>query len=143
MWFSADVSGVIVGLVSSFLWLLVLFSVKPSLRLTWEEGFASGRWWKILPSGSWRCSPRDTWTEEPNVSYRRTCPDCDGDLVHYRVEVENLGLAKVVEVEVRLSRRVPRAGAGALAGSTTVRSRIAAVGSVHPYTRISMIIRRL
>lgn len=104
MWVGADATAVIVGVVSSFVWLCVIFSIKPSLRLTWEEGYPGGRWWKRSPSGTWqRCSPRGTWKESPATTTRK-CKECQSDNVHYRVEIENLGLAKVVDIEVRLWR---------------------------------------
>ena len=104
MWIGADVTAVLIGVASSFVWLCMLFSIKPSLRLTWEEGHPGGRWLKRTSAGTWqRCSPRGTWPEHP-VAITRSCKVCETTDVHYRVEIENLGLAKVVDIEVRLWR---------------------------------------
>jgi hypothetical protein len=100
----ADATAVLVGVASSFVWLCVLFSIKPSLRLTWEEGYPGRRWWKRPRAGAWqRCSPRGSWPEHP-VATSVPCTACKSAAVHYRVEIENLGLSKVVDIEVRLWR---------------------------------------
>jgi hypothetical protein len=109
--------GLVVGVASALLSVLLLFSIKPSLRLTWEEGSRSKAWWKHPPeeepseenadatqlgvAKAWvRCSQSESDREEPTVVGR--CPKCGRAAVHYRVEIENLGLSKVLEIEPRL-----------------------------------------
>jgi hypothetical protein len=78
MGIGGDVLGLLIGIASSLVFLLLLFSVKPRLRLRWDQ---------VAVSNS-----------EAKSDSR---PDCACD-VHYRVAVENLGLGRVVEVEARL-----------------------------------------
>jgi hypothetical protein len=100
----ADVINVIIGVIGSLLSLWLLFSIKPSLRLSSEVGFRSTKWWKEL-SGDWYwCSRSGLWKEEPSSNYEATCTECKTNLVHYRVEIENLGLGKVADLESRLWR---------------------------------------
>jgi gamma-glutamylcyclotransferase (GGCT)/AIG2-like uncharacterized protein YtfP len=129
---SGFVGGVIIGVIGSLVGLWLLFSIKPSLRLTWEEGFPGGRWWKRSPSGDWwRCSPSGPWQKrfsskqrwkhlpsgkwwkdpppgvwkgKPEPERAKVCHKCGSSRVHYRVEIENLALGSVVEVEARLWR---------------------------------------
>ncbi len=42
-----------------------------------------------------------TWREKTAATQHK-CPVCETDVIHYRVEIENLGLGRVVEVEARL-----------------------------------------
>ena len=100
----ADVVNVIIGVVGSLISLWLLFSIKPSLRLTWEVGFRSAKWWKRLPDGWYFCSRSGLRKEEPPTNYGVLCPQCETTLVHYRVEIENLGLGKVADLESRLWR---------------------------------------
>jgi hypothetical protein len=120
------VGGVLLGVASSLAGLWFLFNIKPSLRLTWEEGFPTGNWWKQSPPDQWwRCSrheppsdkmpqrkrwassrwwaepPPGTWLDQPDPSPAKPCSTCERRAVHYRVEVENLGLAAVVEIKFR------------------------------------------
>jgi hypothetical protein len=107
--------GLIIGVASGVLSVLVLFSIKPSLRLTWEEGIRSKTWWKHpLQYETWRTGngseqPHDEdWLCCSNSQRREgkralgKCPMCGRSTVHYRIEIENLGLAKVLEIEPRL-----------------------------------------
>src|SRR5579862_5684192 len=41
-------------------------------------------------------------TESPEPQPQAPCDKCGKDFVHYRVEMENLGLATLVEVEARI-----------------------------------------
>jgi hypothetical protein len=100
----ADVVNVIIGVVGSLISLWLLFSIKPSLRLTWEVGFRSIKWWKRLPDGWYFCSRSGLRKEKSPINYETTCQECETTLVHYRVEIENLGLSKVADLESRLWR---------------------------------------
>ncbi len=100
----ADVVNVIIGVVGSLISLWLLFSIKPSLRLTWEVGFRSIKWWKRLPDGWYFCSRSGLQKEQSPINYETTCQECKTTLVHYRVEIENLGLGKVADLESRLWR---------------------------------------
>jgi hypothetical protein len=99
-----DVINVIIGVIGSLLSLWLLFSIKPSLRLTWEVGFRSTKWWKRLPDEWYLCSRSGLSKEKPPTNYEVTCQECETTLVHYRVEIENLGLGKVADLESRLWR---------------------------------------
>ncbi len=100
----ADVVNVIIGVVGSLISLWLLFSIKPSLRLTWEVGFRTINWWKRLPDGWYFCSRSGLQKEQSPINYETTCQECKTTLVHYRVEIENLGLGKVADLESRLWR---------------------------------------
>ena len=49
-----------------------------------------------------RCSPKEGENKPATPTLQPTCDKCGKDLVHYRVEMENLGLAALVEVEARI-----------------------------------------
>jgi hypothetical protein len=76
----ADALNILIGILSSLVFLLILFGVKPRLRLTWESQVPPAR------------TPGSSSTRECNCA------------AHYRVAVENLGLGRVVEIEARLWR---------------------------------------
>jgi hypothetical protein len=99
-----DVINVIIGVIGSLLSLWLLFSIKPSLRLTWEVGFRSTKWWKQLPDEWYLCSRAGLRKQKPPTNYEATCPECKTTAVHYRLEIENLGLGKVADLESRLWR---------------------------------------
>jgi hypothetical protein len=104
-----NVTNVLIGVAGSLISLWLLFCIKPSLRLTLEEGILGGHWWKpAKPLGRKIGKHRDwVWCsyeglKEGTPSEQGTCEKCHKQTGHYRLEIENLGLAKVVEVEVRL-----------------------------------------
>jgi hypothetical protein len=110
--FTGDLVSLVIGIVGSLLSLWILFSIKPSLRLTLEVGVPSQRWWKRdIPLGrigkqtidGWLwCSPKGLQPDTPRQQDACTREGCQNHGVHYRLEIENLGLAKAVEVEFRL-----------------------------------------
>jgi hypothetical protein len=118
--FTDDVVSLVIGIIGSLLSLWILFGIKPSLRLTLEVGVPSRKWWKRVeplarhdramrrkkaasPAPEWRrCSARKPGGETPQPRLQRPCKKCGKDYIHYRVEMENLGLATLVEVEARI-----------------------------------------
>jgi hypothetical protein len=111
--FSDNVWNVLIGIAGSLISLWLLFCIKPSLRLTLERGLPGHHWWKRnVPlklvgnatagkTKEWMwCSSKGLVPEEPRE--QGECKKCGQKVYHYRLEIENLGLAKVVEVECRL-----------------------------------------
>jgi hypothetical protein len=111
MGIGGDVLGLLIGIVSSLVFLLLLFSVKPRLHLTWVRvPVYNTRPKKSGLTQSLGSEPESTSPAPPEVV---TCSQCGASVrpastractceAHYRVAVENLGLGRVVEIEARL-----------------------------------------
>jgi hypothetical protein len=107
--FTDNVINVVIGIVGSLISLWLLFCIKPSLRLTLEVGSPGKQWWKgTEPLGRKVRKEAGDWVWCSSDGLKKGTPKQQGacekghQQVHYRLEIENIGLAKVLEVECRL-----------------------------------------